>query len=773
MRTAVVQRHLGLLVVFLVAIGGFVAASVPPTASAQTVRPPLKVVQLGDSYSAGNGARSQSGDRNYRGVSECYRSPTNWGEQYVDSLSDAFAVTYINRACSGGVIANITGERAFKNAIFGQFVSCPDPEYPDEEYWVRTDGIPFDRCQRRLRPQIEAVDSSVDLVLMTAGGNDAEFASVVQQCFAVGYRDPGDCREAVDFARTQLNPIENDLVDTFRALRARMRPDARIVLLTYPYLVPDVGYRLRSLLRTDEYDAGDEIRVLGAEGDIRQRSAAQRANSEAGEEFVIVVDDIKQLFEGRLPNPDQSEPRNPNRWIYEFETRIPAEWYHYNPSGHEGIATLLSSRGAFGAAGGTFGRSADLDIVFVVDTTGSMGGVIAQVRAELATLVNQLATTTNSFRVGLVSYRDFPQRTGSSIDYPSRVDLAFSDDLAAIQAAINTLTANGGGDFPETVFSGLATAIDFPWRPGVTKVALVIGDAPPLSPEPISGLTAQEIIARSIAVDPVQVIGVEVGSLNSGGALGVVAAGTNGSIVSGTSGLIATISEILDQTVNQPFAWMGVAYSGSPGTPLEFDASGSYDPSGVPLSLFEWDFDGDGVYDAQTTTPVATHVYPTEFSGFAVVRVTGVGGAALGSARVLVNELGYASQNDLMPCEVDELGRSIVIDPADGLPNSCQAENLPAEDLEGVVAESGDTAVTVDEAVAALVDAVAPLDPPAFRNEARAVQRAVERGNDRAACNGLSGIVALARAQTGKKITEEQADTVTGAVQVLADLLGC
>lgn len=703
MRSAGVKKTVMSLVAVSLTVTGVVIGSKPDDVVAQAVRPPLKIVQLGDSYSAGNGARNASGDRDYSGVSGCYRSSSNWGSQYARALSFDFAVSYVNRACSGGVIAEITGERAFKSAITGQLVACPTPEYPDEEFWVRQDGIPLDRCQRRLRPQIEAIDTSVDLVLMTAGGNDARFARVVEQCFAVGKRDPGDCREAVTFAGNQLSTIENDLVDTFAALRQRMRPDARIVFLTYPYLVPDVNYRLRSLLRTDTFDAGNQIRRLGANGDIRQRQAVQRANNAAGENFVVLVDDIKQLFEGHLPNPNQSEPRNPDRWIYEFETRVPAEWYHYNRHGHQEIANLLATRGTFGVAGRTFANSADLDIVFVVDTTGSMGGVIAQVRDELSTLVNQLASTTNSFRVGLVSYRDFPERTGWDLDYPSRVDQPFTSDLATIQAAINTLTAEGGGDYPETVFSGLATAIDFPWRPGVAKVAIVLGDAPALSPEPISGLTAQDIIDRSIAVDPVQVIGVDVGGLNDNSALGVIAEGTGGSIVNGATGLIETVSGVLDTAVNQPFAWLGVAYAGETGTPVTFDATGSYDPSGTPLSLYEWDFDGDGVYDRQTTSPTVSHTYTSDFTGYVVVRVTGVGGTALGSSRVVVNANGYVPQGDETPCEVDGRGAPVTVDD-EGRPELCTVASFPAADLDGVIAESGSTSPVVPNGPGRLLD---------------------------------------------------------------------
>ena len=91
-----------------------------------------------------------------------------------------------------------------------------------------------------------------------------------------------------------------------------------------------------------------------------------------------------------------------------------------------------------------------------------MGEEIAQVQADLSLLVNQLATTTESYRVGVVSYRDFAERTGNSIDYPARVEQTFTDDLDLIQAAIDSLSADGGGDIPETVFSGIQSAIELP-----------------------------------------------------------------------------------------------------------------------------------------------------------------------------------------------------------------------------------------------------------------------------------------------------------------------
>jgi PKD repeat protein/lysophospholipase L1-like esterase/Mg-chelatase subunit ChlD len=643
----------------------------------------LKIVHLGDSYSAGNGARSESGEPNYYSVSGCYRSPTNWGNQFAESLNDTFAVTYINRACSGGVLADILNERDMDDTSLKNLDgSCPSLEYPDEEKWV-TSAL---SCSRYLKPQKDAIDNSVDLVLVTIGGNDLEFDNLVTQCFAAGPRDAAGCRDAVNLANARMPQLETDLKDMFAEIRAKLKPGARIVYVSYPQLLLDMDYELVNWQGTpleDRYDAGTELRALGVTGETHQRAAVDAANVAAGEDYIVFYDGTKALFEGHEPDPSVLR-RNPVRWIYEFEGTTPAEWYHPNELGHENWGQALSVFETFGAVPGLFDTNVNIDVVFVVDTTGSMGGEIAEVRANLSSLVDQLAATTDSYRVAVVSYRDFPQRTGSSSDYPSRVDQTFTDDPVLIQAAIDSLRAQGGGDLPETVFSGIQAAIGLPWRPGVTKIAVVIGDAPALSPEPISNLTASQIVANSIAVDPVQVIGVNVGSLNSNGALGQIADGTGGSVIQGASGLTTAISEILASAANQPFAWMGQAYSGKIGQPVLFDASGSYDPSGSPITLYEWDFDGDGVFDLQTAETSATHVYDTAYNAYVVLRVTGPGGTALASARTVVNAEGFASQGDEDSCELDENGFSIIID-EEGQFIRCTADSLPEFDQEGVM----------------------------------------------------------------------------------------
>ncbi len=64
--------------------------------------------------------------------------------------------------------------------------------------------------------------------------------------------------------------------------------------------------------------------------------------------------------------------------------------------------------------------------------------------------------------------------------------------MATVQSAILALKASGGGDTPETVYSGVINALQGNgiglWRERAYKVIFLMGDAPPLDPEPFTGI---------------------------------------------------------------------------------------------------------------------------------------------------------------------------------------------------------------------------------------------------------------------------------------------
>lgn len=115
-----------------------------------------------------------------------------------------------------------------------------------------------------------------------------------------------------------------------------------------------------------------------------------------------------------------------------------------------------------------------IDVVFAVDTTGSMEQLIDGAKRtvwSIATHIRQTDPNAN-LRIGLVAYRDVGE------DYVTR-PFALSGDLDAVYAELSTYEASGGGDAPEDVAAGLRDALAMRWRAGAKKLIFVVGDAPP------------------------------------------------------------------------------------------------------------------------------------------------------------------------------------------------------------------------------------------------------------------------------------------------------
>ncbi|HQK19812.1 MAG TPA: vWA domain-containing protein, partial [Polyangiaceae bacterium] len=119
-------------------------------------------------------------------------------------------------------------------------------------------------------------------------------------------------------------------------------------------------------------------------------------------------------------------------------------------------------------------REIQLDVLFIIDTTGSMGDEIQQIKSTLLRVTERLRALATDFdlRYGAVLYRDLGD------EYLTKTH-PFSHDIVAFDRALQQVTAGGGGDMPESLNQALAQAVAMPWREGAAKVAFLIGDAPP------------------------------------------------------------------------------------------------------------------------------------------------------------------------------------------------------------------------------------------------------------------------------------------------------
>ena len=118
-----------------------------------------------------------------------------------------------------------------------------------------------------------------------------------------------------------------------------------------------------------------------------------------------------------------------------------------------------------------------IEAVFVLDTTGSMSGLLEGAKRKIWTIADAMGGGAGGVpvRIGLVAYRD---RGDSYVTL--RHDL--TEDLDAIWGELRQLRAEGGGDTPESVNQALheaVTRIGWSNAPGVYRVIFLVGDAPP------------------------------------------------------------------------------------------------------------------------------------------------------------------------------------------------------------------------------------------------------------------------------------------------------
>ncbi len=118
-----------------------------------------------------------------------------------------------------------------------------------------------------------------------------------------------------------------------------------------------------------------------------------------------------------------------------------------------------------------------VEVVFVLDTTGSMGGLIQAAKEKIWSIATTLASAQPApeIKMGLVAYRD------RGDDFVTRI-VDLSPDLDSMYATLMDFQAAGGGDGPESVNQALHDAVHgVSWSQSsdAYKVVFLVGDAPP------------------------------------------------------------------------------------------------------------------------------------------------------------------------------------------------------------------------------------------------------------------------------------------------------
>jgi Mg-chelatase subunit ChlD len=118
-----------------------------------------------------------------------------------------------------------------------------------------------------------------------------------------------------------------------------------------------------------------------------------------------------------------------------------------------------------------------IEVVFCLDTTGSMKGMLDRAKEKIWSIANQIsgAKPTPDLKIGLVAFRD------RGDDYITKV-FPLTDDLDEIHAKLKEFQAAGGGDIPESVNEALDVTVNkIKWSTDddTLRIIFLVGDAPP------------------------------------------------------------------------------------------------------------------------------------------------------------------------------------------------------------------------------------------------------------------------------------------------------
>ena len=152
-----------------------------------------------------------------------------------------------------------------------------------------------------------------------------------------------------------------------------------------------------------------------------------------------------------------------------------------------------------------------LDLLFMVDTTGSMGDELSYLQAELRDVIRKVAEAGQVFAINLSVnfYRD----TGD--EYVVR-SFEFTSDIDKAISQLSEQSPNGGGDYAEAVHLALDDIVNnHQWRDGAVKLCFMVLDAPPHTDREIKGIddrmqtTVMTMAERGIRFIPLASSGVD------------------------------------------------------------------------------------------------------------------------------------------------------------------------------------------------------------------------------------------------------------------------
>jgi len=238
--------------------------------------------------------------------------------------------------------------------------------------------------------------------------------------------------------------------------------------------------------------------------------------------------------------------------------------------------------------------TAQADIFFLTDTTGSMGSTIDAVKSNFGAIASSVS---GNIAYGVGEFKD----EGEAYIYKQNSDI--STDVSAAQSAIDSWSASGGGDFDEQGLYALGqAATTTSWRDGSKKIVLLAGDA-----SSHENLDTVESAAATLVANGVTVESIDVGNLNYTGQF----SGPDSIYANGVAGQYFT--SFGDDLVAQIQAAIGSAFSNYSSVALQIVGGAGLDVAFAPAGItgsFDRSIDRAFDFDLSVTGLTAgTHSY--------------------------------------------------------------------------------------------------------------------------------------------------------------------
>jgi len=158
---------------------------------------------------------------------------------------------------------------------------------------------------------------------------------------------------------------------------------------------------------------------------------------------------------------------------------------------HETINFVLNRKNA----------SNDIDVMFTIDATGSMGDEISYLKSELKNIISRLDKSIDKKRVALTFYRD------SGDEYVVK-DFDFNEDIKHVKEVLSRQSAGGGGDYEEAVEKALQVSMSKSWNINAkSRLLFLLLDAPPhLNQENVLMIKEQIKIAQEKGIKIIPIV---------------------------------------------------------------------------------------------------------------------------------------------------------------------------------------------------------------------------------------------------------------------------